>query len=194
MSFDLSAFDDDDFKPAEKRPLLVKPEELPDGQYDFEITKGYIQATGGNGKDPHIIWKMELKVLSGGKYDGAMVDFAMFIDTKDASERAARILKDIGFDSDLWKGKPGNPGARPFSEEFPKAVSLAARMRLRLKGAKKANEGTDKKTGATKLYHNLYINGRATVGADKNAAVVDGKPANFTAEDLNAKDESDPFA
>jgi hypothetical protein len=185
---DLEDFDED-FKPAEPANLRSKAEELPDADYEFEIVKSWILETGGNKtKEAHRIWKMELKVVTPGKYDGTVIDHAIFVDTKEQADRVGLVLVNMGFDANDWHGKKGDPNRRTFSTEWPKAVKLIDRLkpRLRMKGTKKTADKKDKdgKVLIAGAYHNIYLNKRSD---------TDGQPATFGEAELNAKDESDPF-
>lgn len=179
--FDLRNFDDE-FEPAAPASTFCKPEEIPDGIYDFCIVTAVTKQPKGN-----FLVELGLRIESAGKCEGMVVQHAMFMNDLDSVKRVGRDLKTLGFDTDNWKKANG----RPFSVEFEKALKILPGIRVR--GRKKTNEKKEQGK-VVAVYHNLYL--------DKRLA-TDGKPEFFGAGELNAvapttnghtqADEDDPF-
>jgi hypothetical protein len=143
--FDLERFDDV-YEPEKAGQFDPGPEILPDGDYDFVILGGSI---GPAGTDK--VLRLKLQVL-GGPHDGDQLTRTSFINSNDAVNHIGKDFKTLEFDADKWKPVFG----RRFSVELPAAV---AKVRgIRFKAKKTSSPGTDKKTGAAKTFHNIYIN------------------------------------
>jgi hypothetical protein len=143
---------------------------LPDGDYQFEVTGASLAPT----KNGQQLFKMELEVIDGNSA-GTVVDVPHFL-TNDKGPNDVAIgilrkdLKTLGFDEENWKKEAG----RPFSKELVKASATLCGMRF--KGKKVTNKGG---------YANLYVNERIA---------TDGKPAKIGAAELNASaDTQAPF-
>lgn len=167
-AFGLDEFDTG-FAPAEgSRPNELAS--LPDGTYDFEIADSELIRTKDKGVR---IWKMSVRVLTPGSYQGLTVERAAFPKDKESVAYIGKDCLTLGFDSDMWNPK----NERKFSVEFPKAIAIM--KGLRFEGKKVSNTSTSN----GKLYHNLWINKR----------IEDGKPARFGPKELNAINADSPF-
>lgn len=158
------------FNKAAKQAARGGIEALPDGKYEFEVTRCEVKEVGQN-----LIYLREAVVL-GGDFDGHKVAWDTFIQSKgEVRDRAVKdVTKDLetlGFPADAWLD----------DEVWLDMViaSAAAVVGRRFKGTKKENESGGKK------YQNLYVNERLA---------TDGKPARFADEDLKqANREAIPF-
>lgn len=160
---DLSHYDEM-AAPATNSGNRLGANDLPDGDYEFEIKKVYLKTSK---KQQTPIISMELQVLSGPAFVGNVIERPSFITSQEAFGFVLADCLKLGFDADQWKKATG----RPASQEIEKAAKLMEG--LRFAGQKKTN-GT---------YHNVYIDKRLN---------TDGKPAKFTAADLDAAPK-DPF-
>lgn len=137
---------DREYKP-EQNTQRAGPELLPDGDYDFQIVSAELTVTP---KTEEPIFRLTLRVLTPGMYQGQLLERVNFFRTQANVDRLGGDLITLGFDADQWTVKAG----RPFSKELQKAAPL---LRGRcFKGRKQANPSDDGK----KTYHNLYCNTR----------------------------------
>jgi hypothetical protein len=122
--FGLSAFDEE-LKPSEG--FSNKLEDLPDGDYEFLITK---TAMKRNEKVGYPIFEMTLQVLSGERA-GVTGTKAVFFKEQGNVDIFAGELGKLGFDTKNWTVA----NKRPFSVEFSKAIPQLPG--LAFKGVKK---------------------------------------------------------
>lgn len=185
MSTTLEDFDDDFPTATAPAGRAGKLEDLPDGEYLFEITRCEVKGddeTRGNGP----LVTLKLQVLTDGPQFEANVEHTYWLTKKDDAGQRVKNERDVGqlkkdletlgFDVKEWTKEH----ARPFSAELLKAAK--AMRGVAFHGKKKTNTGNQ-----GKKFHNLYVNSRSD---------QDGKPGTFGPAELAAAAaaDADPFA
>jgi hypothetical protein len=160
----MSAVDTDDLDDAAAKTRKAGLEGLPDGKYEFQVTKAELKDLRGK---PGILAREA--VVFGGEHDGHTVKWDVFLRDKDGNPKEQALsqvrkeLTALGFDEENWTAAAG----RPFTAELRKAcVAMAG---LRFLGTKKANES------GGKVYQNLHVNERSG---------TDGRPAKLGAAEI----------
>lgn len=157
-----------------------KIDDLPDGEYVFEISSGDAMETNSG---PLV--KLKLMIFApGSPHDGGKIDRDYWLTEKDRDtgdrvkstrniDLLKKDLKTLGFDCENWTR--GNN--RPFSVELDRAMGVISGVRFH---GKKSSKPKDNKPGES--WHNLYVNARVK---------DDGRPAAFGPAELAG--EPDPF-
>lgn len=139
-NFGLDQFDDD-FKPRD--PFTSKFEDLPDGEYTFQITKAELTRRGAA---QTTVLHMKVRIHDG-EFNGVEDARDSWLRDKEAVARIGQDLVRLGFDADTWNAKNG----KSFSAEFPKVVTQLPGIVF--KGKKRSSSKDGKK------YVNIDING-----------------------------------
>jgi hypothetical protein len=158
-SFGLDQFDTG-YAPENKPGEL---EEIPDGEYTFEIKTAKLEVTPNAGLT---ILRLELQVL-GGPLDGTIAKHTKFLTSQEQVNYLGTDLAKLGFDSDTW-----NPThKKKFSVELPKAVEHMPGIRFI--ASKSSREGKDKKK-----FTNLLIKEKVGFNSEakKAAAAAEADP------------------
>lgn len=174
----------EDYEDLAETPVATRPggksdlKDLPNGEYQFEITKMHEKSvTGGR-----LILEIAIEVITDSPHLGMKFDLSYWMNKKDGQtgellrdeisfNRFRKDLETLGFDTPLWNKANG----RSFKAEFNKACAVIEGVRFN--GKKVTNDGDD-----GKKYHNLYVNKRVE---------SDGKPVKFGPEELAVG--ADPF-